>query len=519
METLRILFYTDKSEISLDPTDTWSVADVKKFIEFKIGSLVRVEVQMLNRHIDQATGQQVYGANLITRKLLADYDEIWMFGFTQANLPHRGHQFCSMELHDEEVKFLKDWMDCGGGLMFTGDHSITNPFVDGGDHSRFLNLGRALGYKIPRARQLRVWEGPPTADIVLDDPPEKKDNYNTQEGDGVQDLDNIVLQHDGITQTIHFEDPNAPHELFRWYKKEDGDIAPISKFPDHMHEGKLLIPELPLDEEWPENSRRPQVAALGQDKRFVEKVRLYPLVVAYDGDNIPVGRIVADSSFHHYVKPNLSGIRDRDVHGYPVRGSDLDQVAHFYGNMAYWLAPKVIRDKVKSNLLFELAKHPDVFEVQGSNAKVVGNAARYVADVEIGRANLDKLLTHDDTQKVDALDALLALSLAGKSAGLELSPDDSESVLGTFIEVYHEAFRQLVVIDPGTLRENPIPVNLAEEKLIQAFTNNRALLEKLAGQSGERLESFLSDIGYSNPTPFSISKDTFKQTEDSENGA
>ncbi|HWS99680.1 MAG TPA: hypothetical protein VN256_05345 [Pyrinomonadaceae bacterium] len=515
METIRILFYTDKSDISLNPSDAWSVADVKKFIEFKIGKLVQVRVELLNRHIDQATGQLVYGANLLTRKLLNDYDEIWVFGYTQTNLPHRGPQFCSIELYDEEVKYLKDWMDCGGGLMFTGDHSNTNPFVAGGDHSRFLNLGRALGYKIPRARQLRVWEGPPTAQIVLSDPPEKKDNHNTQEGDGVQNLDNLALQSDGITQTLRFEDPKAPHELFRWYKNEDDTIAPISKFPDHMHEGELLIPKLPLDAEWPENSRQPQVAALGRDKRFVEKERLYPLVVAYDGDNIPVGRIVADSSFHHYVKPNLSGIRDRDPHGYPVRGSDLDQVAQFYGNMAYWLAPKVIRDKVKSNLLFELAKHPDVFEVQGSNAEVVGNAARSVAELEIGRANLDKLFSDDNAR---GFDALMSLSLTGKGAGLEYSLEDCESALGIFIKVYHEAFRQQVVIDPGMLRENPIPVNLAEEKFVQAFTANSALLEKLAGHSQERLESFLSDLGFSNPAPSSTSKDKFNQTEEDDNG-
>jgi hypothetical protein len=515
METIRILFYTDKSDITLNPSDIWSVADVKKFIEFKIGKLVQVRVQLLNRHIDQVTGQEVYGVNLLTRKLLDDYDEIWIFGYGQANLPQFGRNLCSLELYDEEVKYLNDWMDCGGGLMLTGDHSNTNPFIEGGDHSRFLNLGRALGHKIPRARQLRVWEGPPTADIVLSDPPEKKDNHNTQEGNGGQDLDKLDLQSDGITQTLRFEDPNAPHELFRWHKKGDGTIAPISKFPDHMHEGELLVPELPLDEEWPENSRRPQVAAWGKDKRFVEEDRFYPLVVAYDGDNIPVGRIVADSSFHHYVQTNLSGIHDRDVHGYPVQDSDLDQVAHFYGNMAYWLAPKVIRDKVKSNLLFELAKHPDVFEVQGSNAEVVGNAARSVVDLEIGKANLDKLLAHDNAQ---GFDALMSLSLAGKGAGLELSLDDYESVLGIFIKVYHEAFRQHVVLDPGMLRENPIPVNLAEEKLVQAFTANRELLEKLAGHSQERLESFLSDLGYSKPASSNTGKDKFNQTEEDDNG-
>jgi hypothetical protein len=421
MEPLRILFYTDKSDISLDPSAIWSVADVKKFIEFKIGKLVQVRVQLLNRHIDQLTGKLIHGANQLTRKLLDDYDEIWVFGYGQTNLPHGGRDLCSLELYDEEVKILKEWMDCGGGLMLTGDHSITNPFVDGGDHSTYLNLGRALGHKIPRAGQLRVWEGPPTADIVPSAPLEKKDNFNTQVSDGVQHLDDLDLQSDGITQTIRLEDPNAPHELFRGAEKADGTIVPILQFPDHMHEGGLVIPAQ-LDEQWPQNSDPPRVVAWGQDKRFVNEDRFRPLVVAYDGDKVRVGRIVADSSFHHYVKPNLTNIPDRDVGGNPVKNSHLDQIAQFYGNMAYWLAPKLIRDKNRRSLLFRIAKHPDVSEVQGCSAEVVGNAARHALGLEIGWSNLKRMLAPDDAEGIDAL---LSLFLSGKSgAKLALSPED-----------------------------------------------------------------------------------------------
>lgn len=492
METLRILFYTDKSEISLDPTDTWSVADVKKFIEFKIGSLVRVEVQMLNRHIDQLTGKLVHGVNQLTRKLLDAYDELWVFGYGQTNLPQFGRDLCSLELYDEEVKILKEWMDCGGGLMLTGDHANTNPFAPGGDHSTFLNLGRALGYKIPRAGQLRVWEGAPTADIIPSAPPEEKDNFNTQEGDGVHHLDDLKLQSDGKTQTIHLEDPNAPHELFRWYEKADGTIVPILQFPDHMHEGRLVIPTQ-LDEQWPQNSDPPRVVAWGKDKRFVNGDRLYPLVVAYDGDDVQVGRIVADSSFHHYVKTNLARIPDRDLGGNPVRDSPLDQIAQFYGNLAYWLAPKVIRDKSRRSLLFRLARHPDVFEVQGSNAEVVSNAVRYALGLEIGRSNLKRLLASDDAR---GFDALLSLTLSGKSAGLSLSAEEYETLLASGVRLYHEAFSQQAIIDPGMLQEDPIPMHLVKERLGRTLEANRTLMNKLAAQSSEQLASLLHDPGY-----------------------
>jgi len=69
-------------------------------------------------------------------------------------------------------------------------------------------------------------------------------------------------------------------------------------FPDHMHEGKLIIPPKlckywpPFEEQDESRKPRPVVIADGCDKRNCNSS---PVLAVYDGDNLGVGRIVADS--------------------------------------------------------------------------------------------------------------------------------------------------------------------------------------------------------------------------------
>jgi len=156
-------------------------------------------------------------------------------------------------------------MDIGGGLMVAGDHAAG--FCDVGNPQKFGVHGRSLGEPMRRARQLRVWFGPPTA--CTDQPLAQRDNFNTCEGDDPEVLDDIESQSDASATSL-LPLSSAPHPLFWWKRDDAGNIIPIEKFPDHPHESKLL--ELDeLDDEWPSDFPLPKVAAKARTGDFLLK--------------------------------------------------------------------------------------------------------------------------------------------------------------------------------------------------------------------------------------------------------
>jgi len=331
---IRILFYTDYDEMTDQSCAAFGLSELRKLILFKTAPLCgifTVEMSSINRHRDLTTGEIVKGANKLTKNLLDQFDEIWFFGFLQTNTLETSEN----ELNNDEVSNLRAWMDAGGGVFLTGDHSIPDVRLcdddqRNQDHQTYLNIGRALGHRIPRAGQLRVWKGPPTS-VARGLPLAQRDNFNTLVGD-VKDLDEAdFLQTDETAQELIFPG-KIPHKLFWLFFNADQSIIPVTKFPDHMHEGKLRVPEV-LDGDWPVASPTPSVVAFGRDNRPFKEKRIHPLVSAYDGHQVagrgqtqPLGRIVADSSFHHYVNINLLGFK-RDICGNPLPSSPLDEIA------------------------------------------------------------------------------------------------------------------------------------------------------------------------------------------------
>jgi hypothetical protein len=201
----------------------------------------------------------------------------------------------------------------------------------------FLGLGRAIGHCIPRAGLLRNWDGPPTSRPI--------DNFSTLVGRGGQ-LDRFPQQL--LLRNLNADgdpDPEGqPHPLF-FYKPDQF----IDVFPDHGHEGSVVIPET-LDASWPagpNGQTQPQVIAFGRDRR---NDRVLNIVAAYNGDLAGVGRIVADSTWHHYMNLNLSGFEDP-----PPLGSVSDRIGQFYANLAVWLAPRRKRIAMAQAMTWKLA--------------------------------------------------------------------------------------------------------------------------------------------------------------------
>ena len=274
----------------------------------------------------------------------------------------------------------------------TGDHAEPrpngtpgqNPLCPDSSEENLLGLGRALGRCVPRAGLLRKWEGSPTSN-----PP--ADRFNTQTPVSGHDPGGGELQTDEFPMLLllsRFDAVGNPsstgaaaHPLF--FYPQGGFIQ---VFPDHVHEGAVIIPESFDEKVWPKGKSvwpKPQVVARGVD---YNNGTVGNILAAYDGDPAGVGRVVADSTWHHYLNENL----DRFRPGTPV-GSYADQIGQFYGNLALWLAPFNKRRDMARVMFGWLASRLSVRE-ELRMAMGDANVPTYEQVAGIGRAAYSALL-------------------------------------------------------------------------------------------------------------------------------
>jgi len=303
-----------------------------------------------------------------------DWDQVWFFGDYPAN--DEGDinepQFCPLE--DDELKLLAEWMDRGGGVFAAGDH---------------WNLGASMCSRIPRVRTMRKWtpeQGvPPMDGAARHETLQPGPGYDDiREGDTIPQPVEVVYRQ--WTSSI-LARPLSPHPLL------STTTGVIDKFPDHMHEGDVVAdneveldrpldipdyhrPEYPTVEPpvriasavgSPLTRSRPVPHVVGYGRttnpalpQSVATARIaggiidvlpgwrFGLVGAYDGDLVGIGRVVVDSTWHHWFSFNLHGfvaaaqlpqvttrlIVDVDYRPSPMYG--LMQA--YYRNVALWLA-------------------------------------------------------------------------------------------------------------------------------------------------------------------------------------
>lgn len=367
MVNLNILFYTDHQSMLL-PNSNHGITILESLLKNRKPFFVdTLDVKLINRF------EVPQKPNKLTKDLLDQYDEIWFFGKYQAKVngqfrkPYGGPE---NELDRDEIVALGKWME-KGGVLITGDHSQINLPLDGTNKAKIYCRGRALGLHIPRARRLRAWEDAP--DLY-------EKSFNTLvKFMGREPAKDFELQEDEMPQTIDltlFGLDGSPHPIFQGKRKT------IKIFPDHMHEGavRVLTKEDDLNdlkeligEEWPMldgKLHEPKIVAHGLDNRTNPPQRL-GVVAVYDGDPVKRGRIIADSSWHHYVNVNLKNFGDSG------EDSDLDLMAQFYSNLAVWLAPLDKRKEMSHAMFNWLAEHPDIEEEIGSHVTRIGEAGSY----------------------------------------------------------------------------------------------------------------------------------------------
>lgn len=460
--TIRILLYTDDPLGIRQGDGLTGLSRMQKHLHAHAPAFATLEVEFLSRNADASN----HAGHKLTDELLARFDQIWFFGVHQVNRDKfnlgviRGGP--QSELEPAEVEALTRWMRVnqetglgGGGVLMTGDHANERPkdarpsdaFGDGPDsQDPHLGLGRAIGRRVPRAGQLRKWEGDPTA--------RSDKSFNTQAVVPGVDIDNLLLQLDKRPQQLilqSFDIEGRPtagesyaHPLF-FYKGG----ALIQVFPDHAHEGAVVLPEEGTFADkvtWPESAAdrpvqpRPHVAARGVDKR---NSKLLDLVAAYNGDCAGAGRIVATSSWHHFLNVNLLNFQM----GSPP-GSAGDQIGQFYGNLALWLSPRAKRLAMTQKMTEWLGTHLMLLEELGGSEVEIGRRAYSILTSVASPCEVHELLQGTLEERYRARFETAYFP----EAGFTISPFPSKEVLlGSVIAKFHEDMSRAETAAEGEL--------------------------------------------------------------------
>jgi len=316
----------------------------------------------------------------ITDLNLSRYDELWLFGAAQ------GESY----LNDKEIEAIKDFMDGGGGVFVTGDHA---------------DLGAGVSSAIPRVSKMRLWKAgvsPPGLGLHRNtslQPGYSAEHENPENVPRIRDLPsydpgtmdiNLVgvdtfpfdNQSDDIPQNIRVKRHLYPSaSWWKAYSRPHPILCSkeglIDVLPDHMHEGEVVIPTTLDPEEWPsteapgvsseelvEIQPRPEVIAWGTIvEPTADTGRSFGVIGVYEGHIVNVGRIVADSTFHHFVDINLIGDwgtkkLDPLSRGFidtklnPGAGLALRKIDAYYRNIAVWLAPPRIQTQMLHALVW-----------------------------------------------------------------------------------------------------------------------------------------------------------------------
>jgi hypothetical protein len=139
-------------------------------------------------------------------------------------------------------------------------------------------------------------------------------------------------------------------------------------------------------------------------------------VIAYDGSSAGAGRIVSDSTWHHYFNVNLKG--------FSPGGFVQSELAQYYANLAVWLSPPAKRHQMACWLFWKLLHTPAV-AMTASNSRL--NLGKVAYDVV--RRKLGPCVVRD------------VFELTSKTAPALVEPPP-ELLLGGVLDAYFTAFKR-----------------------------------------------------------------------------
>ncbi len=315
------------------------------------------------------------------------YDQVWLFGietnYNQAGYPNRQAnpaRFPAGRLGDAELNALTAHMNRGGGLFATGDHGT---------------LGICLGGSVDRIRNMRHWTDFGIGEVGMSTARRNDSNrighdagsqFSDQSDDIPQQLDlRLYSTYAGLLREARYPHPVMCSRLGR-----------IDVFPDHPHEGETRVPASLAGNcrdgspEYPNATDgsgqvSPEIVAWGHVPAgntasqngggFLKQptqAHSFGVVSTYDGHRAGVGRVVTDSTWHHFVNVNLIGVVEGgifdDFAGTPGTHASkhdgflssasgraaLDKIKEYYVNVGVWIAPPERVTCMRSRLWWDL---------------------------------------------------------------------------------------------------------------------------------------------------------------------
>lgn len=319
---VRILMYADSS-VRFNGGPFLGLQYVKSLLESRAYFYVDFDVSTAHRDGTDASASIAGAKKLTDLDIMNKYDQIWFFGINS-----------TPNLTAAEVTQLDQFMAApkNGGVLVTGDHA---------------DLGKGIAGQIPRAGQMRRYPAPNAIPNIW--------NTTLVEGPDAGSTYDFNDQSDDRPQSIRYKryylgSPFIFKQRYRPHPVLCGPNGPVKVFPDHQHEGEALAPVPGAgDPVWPTKSahqERPEVIAWGRikDPAAVNHGKEIGLVSAYNGHNVDVGRVLADSTWHHWFDINLTGVLPTPS---PYAGFDattagqaaLKQIDTYFLNCGVWLSP------------------------------------------------------------------------------------------------------------------------------------------------------------------------------------
>jgi hypothetical protein len=389
MPMLRLLLVTDGTRFHFGPRvfqqgqENFSLTVLVDAFRSSSDPVILVDTAH-RRHDPNATFSSFNFATSIPS--LNAYDVIWMLGDEGSN---EGFVASTDQvLTDDENLAITLFMEAGGGVFAAGDHDGLGSFMCGA---------------LPRVRSMRKWWDPQRPSPTFP---------SNRPALGIDRADTLRPAPDGNTY-FDCQSDSTPQPL-RAVPLADGSVHPIlqvpsgilSAYPDHMHEGEVIAPQSrspPLSvtgnvtfkgrsfAEYPTtllspgpHRELPHVIATGivlphhtlieldyQGDGSPDPVncsrKLLNILCAYDGHVVGRGRVVTDSSFHHFMDINLigtpvasssGGAHAKDGFNTPARLGLLSDLKAFFVNTAAWLARSPLRSPPHAQIAAAVSSPP-----------------------------------------------------------------------------------------------------------------------------------------------------------------
>ncbi len=335
-----------------------------------------------------------------TSVALKDFDQVWLFGIDPAG-----------SISQSEIDAIEAYMDGGGGLFATGDHG---------------SLGKAMCGSIPRVKDMRHWDDFPSSNNDINEVSMggRRRNDTNAPRPGNTSANTFDHQSDIYPQKIGVKLFGAgflPHPLL----SISTSIKPtgvIDIMPDHPHEGECK-PETTFNVKGtviPTQIIATSFVTGGNTSGGKDETdpHCFPSISVFDGRPANVGRIVIDSTWHHFVNINLNGAGSAQG---GLTNSDFTEIQHYYMNIAKWMSRRKYMFCLRKKLVLDLLLNSQLIEAS------LNNPAQRLEEISLA-----------DLNSIGAL--------AEEELGSKFNPAFARNFFVEIMEDYHKGFSDLLDI-------------------------------------------------------------------------